>query len=237
MKNKIVGTFMTAFLMVSTATISVAQSSTNYLNAIQEAYKTAKVLSFDGDIKYYAAIQSNSPSEVAMVRYRRDGNKMHIEIGSQTMIYDGSLNIIVNEDEKTIFLSDRPAQKPSKGLPTEGFDQYVKSDLFETSAENYVGNKRKMSIHSKEKGSSSTIEFIYQPTTNFIEFTRMIIDRDDDVLGADINKKKFECSYYNYKTNLAEKITTVGYVEKVKSGKKATFKGVGKFKNFQIVTI
>ena len=237
MKNRIIQGVMTLFLIITWANASHAQGSQNYLKAIGDTYKTTKVLSFEGNIKYYTSIQNTSPSEIALMVYRRDGDKIHIAIGTQTMIYDGKLNIIVNEDEQTIYLTDRPAEKPKKGLPTEGFDQYAQVNLFDVAAEDYVGNKRKMSIRSKDKALASTVEFIYQPTTNFVEFTRMIVDSEDENLSADINKKKFEFSYYNYKTSLPEKITTSPYVEKVKSGKKTTYKGVGKFKNYQIVTV
>ena len=233
---------ITAVITLCIGTQIAAQSNGGAdLKAIETSYKAAKVLAFDGNIKYYTDIQNTNPSEMTLMSYRRDGDKMHLVIGTQTVIYDGKLNLIINEDEQTIYVSATPpkqVKKGSKALPTEGFEQYAETGLFDIQATDYVGNKRKVSIKSKDdKATASTVEFIYQPSTNFIEFTRMIVDRVDESLSADINKKKFECSYYNYKTSLSEKITTDGYLEKVKSGKKFTFKGIGKFKNYQIITV
>lgn len=206
----------------------------NYLRNIAQAYADAKVLAFDGNIKYYTGITNTSPEETTLVSYRRDGSKVHIVIGDQIVVYDGSLNIIINEDQKVIFLSTKKVSGKKDILPTSSFEDYINSGQFSINASDYLGNKRKMSITSTKKTSASTLEFIYQPNTNFIEFSRMIIDSENENIDEDLNKKKLEFSYYNYKTTLAEKIDTSKFVTKVKSGNKTAYKGVGRFKDFEV---
>ncbi len=235
---------LTMFIMlinVLTSVLSYGQNMQDlgrtYLQNIEKAYLNTSILAFDGNIKYYTNVENTSPAEIMTMSYRRDGEKVYIVIGDQIVVYDGVLNIIINEDQKIIYVSSKKPDKKNKMLPTGSFDEYLKNGSYNIKVSDYLGNKKKMAITSSDKSSASSIEFIYQPTTNFIEFSRMVIDREDQDLDDDLNKKKFECSYYNYKTALDEKIDIYKYLSKVKSGKKTIYKGVGKFKDFEIVVI
>jgi hypothetical protein len=238
MKKNILKTLIIALMtLLSIQSLFSQNMAHDYLRTIAKTYMDTKVLAFDGNIKYYTGIANTSPQETSMISYRRDGNKVQIVIGDQTIVYDGSLNVVVNEDQKLMYISSKKVDTKKDILPTGSFEAYLNSGEFNITAADYVGNKRKMSISSAKKTAASTIEFIYQPNTNFIEFSRMIIDSDDEDMDEEVNKKKFEFSYYNYKTKLDEKIDVSKYVTMVKTGKKVQYKGVGKFKDFEIIVI
>ena len=209
----------------------------NYLRDIAKTYLNTKVLAFDGNIKYYTGILNTSPEEISMISYRRDGDKIHMVVGDQTVVYDGNLNIIINEEQRVIYVSSKKQEGKKDILPIGSFEDYINSGQFSINASEYVGNKRKISISSADKSSATTFEFIYQPNTNFIEFSRMIVDTDNEDADEDLNKKKLEFSYYNYKTKLDEKIEISQYITKIKSGKNVIYKGVGKLKDFEVILI
>jgi thiol:disulfide interchange protein len=238
MKKSILRTLMIVLMTpLSIQSLFSQNVAHDYLRTIAKTYLETQVLSFDGNIKYYTGIANTSPQETSLMSYRRDGNKVQIVIGDQTIVYDGKLNVVINEDQKLMYVSSKKAETKKGILPTGSFEDYINSGEFNITAADYVGNKRKVSIASAKKASASTMEFIYQPNTNFIEFSRMIIDTENEEIDEEVNKKKFEFSYYNYKTKLDEKIDASKYVTTVKSGKKVQYKGVGKYKDFEIVVI
>jgi hypothetical protein len=209
----------------------------NDLQAIAKTYAEAKVLSFDGNIKYYTNIANTSPEETSLVTYRKDGDKVAVSVGDQTVVYDGKLNIVVNHDQKVIYVSNQKAKSQKGILPTESLMAYLNSEHYRVQVSDYLGNKRKASILPNKQGAASSLEFIYQPNTHFIEFSRMIVNSDSEDVDPDLNGKKLEFSYYHYKTTLDEKIDTARFITKVKSGKKTVYKGVGQYKDFEVIEI
>lgn len=210
----------------------------NQIKNIEKVYLEAKILSFDGNIKYYTDRNSTSPIETMLVSYRRDNEKVFITIGDQIIIYDGKINVIIDEGKSIIYVSSKKLDKGGKILPSSLASDYLKnSGMFNIKVEGYLGNKNKIIMTEQDKSVASIIEIITQKETNFIEFARMIIDKEDEELDSDINKKKFEFSYYHYKTSLDEKIDISKYINPSKNGKTTTYKGVGKFKDFEIVVI
>lgn len=213
------------------------KNAEDFIEKMEKTYSATKTLSFDGNVKYYTQINSESPSEVMMISYRRDGDKVHITIGNQIVVYDGGVNIIINEDEKRIYLSNKKPPSGKKYLPMGLSSQYLKSGFFNAKLEDYMGDKTRITLTEKDKSVASVIAFVAQKKTYFLEFARMIIDKEDEEVNPDINKKKFEYSYYNYKTTLSEKIDANVYISKVKQGSKMVYKGIGRFKDFEIVQI
>ena len=239
--NKILYLTKLFFLIPLCITTGYTQNdqAITFIEKLEKTYMNAKMLSFDGNIKYYTEVNSNSPIEIMMISYRREGKKIHIVIGDQTVVYDGKMNIVINESEKKIYVSSNKPPKNNKLFPAALASDYLKTGMFNLSVEDYLGDKRRITLTEKDKTVSSSIVFISQKNTNFIEFARMIIDKEDEEANKKINKKKFEFSYYNYKTVFSEfdKIDVSKYVIKVKKGKITTYKALGQLSNFQIIVI
>ena len=116
----------------------------NYLRDIAKTYMNTKVLAFDGNIKYYTGILNTSPEEISMISYRRDGDKIHMVVGDQTVVYDGNLNIIINEEQRVIYVSSKKQEGKKDILPIGSFEDYINSGQFNINASEYVGNKLKL---------------------------------------------------------------------------------------------
>jgi hypothetical protein len=210
-----------------------------YIKQLEKTYVDAKILAFDGNIKYYTNINATSPDETMLVSYRRDRDKVFIMVGDQTIVYDGVLSLVINENEKRIYVSNEKPKKNKNVLPTVMASEVIKSGFYDIKSEDYMGDKWRITLKEKDNSVASTLVFISHKQTNFIEFARMIIDKDDEELDENINKKKFEFSYYNYKMILSEsdKINTEIYVTRKKNGKGYLYKGIGRFKDFEIISI
>jgi hypothetical protein len=228
--SKIIG-----FLFLSISILAWKDNQESLIK-IQKAYVDAHILSFDGHIQYYESPNNTAPNEVMSVKYRRDGVKVHIEIGNQITIYDGKTNVVVDEDKNTIFISQKKVKGGKSILPLDELGSFIEDGTFDVKEEDYISstNKQKKVIITSPKTSASSVELLYDPTTHFIQFARMITQAPDMLLDEKLNNKKFEYSYYRYQTKLAEKISIDNYVQK---GKKNQFVGKGKYKDYEIINL